>query len=114
MNTISAVAQESSNAPRLNEVVVQGQKQPYRGDVPLESLPQQVQLISGDMLDQLGKVNFQNALDMAGGVARQNSFGGLWDCYSQHYVFSKFHQISPIARLSVDKSGYRLSVAILV
>jgi len=82
MNTISAVAQESSNAPRLNEVVVQGQKQPYRGDVPLESLPQQVQLISGDMLDQLGKVNFQNALDMAGGVARQNSFGGLWDSFA--------------------------------
>ena len=82
MNTISAVAQESSNAPRLNEVVVQGQKQPYRGDVPLESLPQQVQLISGDMLDQLGKVNFQNALDLAGGVARQNSFGGLWDSFA--------------------------------
>lgn len=82
MNTISAVAQESSNAPRLNEVVVQGQKQPYRGDVPLESLPQQVQLISGDMLDQLGKVNFQHALDMAGGVARQNSFGGLWDSFA--------------------------------
>ncbi len=50
--------------------------------MPLESLPQQVQVISGDMPDQLGKVSFQGALDMAGGLARQNSFGGLWDSFA--------------------------------
>ena len=66
----------------IEEVIIFSQKQPYRGDVPLESLPQQVQVISGDMLNQLGKVNFQNALDMAGGVARQNGFGGLWDSFA--------------------------------
>jgi iron complex outermembrane receptor protein len=59
-----------------------GQKQPYRGDVPLESLPQQVQIISSENLNQLGKAEFQGALDMAGGVARQNSFGGLWDSFA--------------------------------
>jgi iron complex outermembrane receptor protein len=69
-------------ATELEEVKIVGQKQPYRGDTPLESLPQQVQLISGDLLDQLGKVEFQGALDMAGGVARQNSFGGLWDSFA--------------------------------
>ncbi len=66
----------------IEEVRVVGQKQPYRGDIPLESLPQQVQVISGDLLDQLGKVDFQDALDMAGGVARQNTFGGLWDSFA--------------------------------
>ena len=77
-------AQSSSEEQGLSieEVVVFSQKQPYRGDVPLESLPQQVQVISGDMLDQLGKVSFQGALDMAGGLARQNSFGGLWDSFA--------------------------------
>ena len=77
-----AMAQESGSNQNLEEVIVLGQKQPYRGDVPLESLPQQVQIISSDMLGQLGEVEFQGALDMAGGVARQNSFGGLWDSFA--------------------------------
>ncbi len=66
----------------LEEVTVFAQKIPYRGDTPLESLPQQVQVLSGDVLVELGKVEFQNALDLAGGVARQNSFGGLWDSFA--------------------------------
>ncbi|MBR9908775.1 MAG: TonB-dependent receptor [Gammaproteobacteria bacterium] len=66
----------------LEEVAVIGQKQPYRGDTPLESLPQQVQVMSGDLLVELGKMELQGALDMAGGVARQNSFGGLWDSFA--------------------------------
>lgn len=82
INTFTAVAQESDSKQNLDEVVVLGQKQPYRGDVPLESLPQQVQTISSEMLNQLGKTEFQGALDMAGGVARQNSFGGLWDSFA--------------------------------
>lgn len=82
INTLTAVAQESDSKQNLDEVVVLGQKQPYRGDVPLESLPQQVQTISSEMLNQLGKTEFQGALDMAGGVARQNSFGGLWDSFA--------------------------------
>ncbi|MDG2115298.1 MAG: TonB-dependent siderophore receptor [Porticoccaceae bacterium] len=78
----SGLAQESDGSYDLEEVVVVSQKQPYRGDVPLESLPQQVQVISGDLINQLGKNEFQGALDMAGGVARQNSFGGLWDSFA--------------------------------
>lgn len=72
-------AQSSSE---IEEVTVFSQKQPYRGDVPLESLPQQVQVISADIIDQLDHTEFQSALDMAGGVARQNSFGGLWDSFA--------------------------------
>jgi iron complex outermembrane receptor protein len=75
---------QSTNAAdtSVEEVRIVAQKQPYRGDVPLESLPQQVQTISGEMLEQLGKVDFQDALDMAGGLARQNTFGGLWDSFA--------------------------------
>ena len=78
----SAAMAQNSPPPELEEVTVFGQKQPYRGDTPLEALPQQVQVISRDMLDQLGKVEFQGALDMTGGLARQNSFGGLWDSFA--------------------------------
>jgi iron complex outermembrane receptor protein len=66
----------------LEEVAVVGVKQPYRGDAPLESLPQQVQVLSGDLLVEIGAVDLQSALDVAGGVARQNSFGGLWDSFA--------------------------------
>ena len=82
ISTTSVVAQNLNTQQELDEIVIFGQKQPYRGDIPLESLPQQVQIISGDILNQLGKVNFQDALDLAGGIARQNSFGGLWDSYA--------------------------------
>jgi len=72
----------AQSAFEIEEVTVFSQKQPYRGDVPLESLPQQVQVISADLIDQLDHTEFQSALDMAGGVARQNSFGGLWDSFA--------------------------------
>ena len=79
---LAAPALYAQSTSEIEEVVVFSQKQPYRGDVPLESLPQQVQVISADVINQLGKNEFQGALDMAGGVARQNSFGGLWDSFA--------------------------------
>lgn len=75
-----SLAQEAPST--VEEIRVTAQKQAYRGDIPLESLPQQTQVISGDMLTELGAVQLQGALDIAGGVARQNSFGGLWDSFA--------------------------------
>ncbi len=69
----SAVMAQTSE-PVLEEVLVTSQKQPYRGDTPLESLPQQVQILGADLLVEVGAVSFQDALDYAGGFARQNSF----------------------------------------
>ncbi|MBB3059397.1 Plug domain-containing protein [Microbulbifer rhizosphaerae] len=66
----------------LEEVVVVSKKQPYRGDTPLESLPQAIRVLSGDSLAEMGVVEFQGALDFASGVARQNNFGGLWDSFA--------------------------------
>lgn len=76
-----ASAVEAQDAP-IEEMLVVGQKQPYRGDVPLEALPQQVQVLESDFLVDLGVTNLQNALDYAGGVSRQNNFGGLWDSFA--------------------------------
>ncbi|WP_288130404.1 TonB-dependent siderophore receptor [Microbulbifer sp.] len=75
-----SLAQEAPSA--IEEISVTAQKQAYRGDIPLESLPQQTQVLSGDTLAELGAVELQDALDIAGGVARQNNFGGLWDSFA--------------------------------
>jgi iron complex outermembrane receptor protein len=76
---MTAVAQGDQ---ALEEVIVLSQRQPYRGDVPLKSLPQQVQVLESDLLVNLGATDLQSALDFAGGVARQNNFGGLWDAFA--------------------------------
>lgn len=75
------LAQEAPGAT-LDTVKVTAQKQPYRGDTPLKELPQSVQVLSGDLLADVGVKEFQSALDLASGVARQNSFGGLWDSFA--------------------------------
>jgi len=79
--TTGAMAQQTAKT-ELEEVLVVSQKQPYRGDTPLESLPQQVQILGSELLVEVGASSFQDALDFAGGLARQNSFGGLWDSFA--------------------------------
>ena len=77
-----AIEPESQAESQMENLVVTGQAVPYRGNVPLASLPQQIQVLPSATLEQAGKYEFQNALDLAGGVARQNSFGGLWDSFA--------------------------------
>jgi iron complex outermembrane receptor protein len=77
-----AFAQGPADSGGLDTVVVTAQKQPYRGDTPLKELPQSVQVLSADLLADVGVTDFENALDFASGVARQNSFGGLWDSFA--------------------------------
>lgn len=72
----------TGDAQTLQEVVVTGQRQHYRGDVPLEELPQAVQVISADMLQEVGAVRLNDALDLAAGVSRQNTYGGVWDSFA--------------------------------
>lgn len=48
-------------------------------DLPLRELPQAVRVMSRQTLDDLGAVRLDDVLDFAGGISRQNSFGGLWD-----------------------------------
>ncbi|WP_420864226.1 TonB-dependent siderophore receptor [Stutzerimonas marianensis] len=46
-------------------------------ETPLEEIPQAVSVIPTTVLDDLGSPRIEKALDYAGGVARQNDFGGL-------------------------------------
>ena len=48
-------------------------------DLPLRELPQAVRVMARQSLDDLGAVRLDDALDFAGGVSRQNNFGGMWD-----------------------------------
>ena len=76
-----AQGSQASGAP-VERITVSGQREHYRGDVAIEDLPQAVQVISGETLKQIGAVKMNDALDIATGVARQNTFGGLWDGFA--------------------------------
>jgi iron complex outermembrane receptor protein len=65
-----------------NEIRVIGLRQQYRGDVPIQDLPQSVSIISSEMLRDVGVTQLADALDLASGVNRQNNFGGIWDAYA--------------------------------
>jgi iron complex outermembrane recepter protein len=56
--------------------------QAYRGNVPAKELPQAVQLIDSEWLEDLSISRFQDALDFSASIARQNNGGGLWDSFS--------------------------------
>ncbi|EJM95636.1 TonB-dependent siderophore receptor [Herbaspirillum sp. YR522] len=53
-----------------------------RTDTPLQELPQAVQVIGRQQLDDLAATRLDDVLQSVSGVARQNNFGGLWDNYS--------------------------------
>ncbi|MEP7221765.1 MAG: TonB-dependent receptor [Novosphingobium sp.] len=74
-----AAADGTANA---DAIVVTGQRQQYRGDVPLKELPQTVQVIDSKQLNTLNITRLDAALDLASGVSRQNNFGGLWDAFA--------------------------------
>lgn len=51
-------------------------------DVTPLRLPQSVRVLGRDLIDQTGAANLSDLFDLAGGMARQNSFGGAWDAYA--------------------------------
>ena len=48
-----------------------------RTDTPIEEIPQSISVVPASVLDDLDSPRVERALDFAGGVARQNDFGGL-------------------------------------
>ncbi len=76
----AGAAQAGSTA--VEKFQVTAKREQYRGDVAVEDLPQSVQVITGETLKQIGAVKLNDALDIATGVARQNTFGGLWDGFA--------------------------------
>lgn len=48
-----------------------------RTDTPIEEIPQAISVVPAQVLADLDSSNVERALDFAGGVSRQNNFGGL-------------------------------------
>ena len=51
-------------------------------DVDPLLLPQNVRLLDNKLIEQAGFTDLSQLFDLAGGMARQNSFGGAWDAYA--------------------------------
>ena len=82
----AAHADDAADAPKgassVEEVVVTGQKQQYRGDVPVAELPQNIQVVGAKLLKDVGITRFDAALELVSGIEHQNNFGGLWDAFA--------------------------------
>lgn len=79
--TSTAYAADSSGGT-LDEVVVLAHRQQYRGDIPLQELPQNVAVIPAKLLSDANVTRLDSALELASGVEHQNNFGGLWDAFA--------------------------------
>jgi iron complex outermembrane receptor protein len=79
--TAQAQAQEAGDAGS-DGIVVTGQRQQYRGDVPVKDIPQSIQVLDSQVLKELNVTRLDTALDLASGISRQNNFGGLWDAFA--------------------------------
>lgn len=51
-------------------------------DVETLRLPQSVRVLDDALIRQTGIANLSDLFDYAGGMSRQNSFGGAWDAYA--------------------------------
>lgn len=71
-----------TEANEADAIVVSGQRQQYRGDVPIKEIPQSIQVIGPELLADLNVTRLDSALELASGVSRQNNFGGLWDAFA--------------------------------
>nr|WP_149137836.1 Plug domain-containing protein [Cupriavidus campinensis] len=90
--TAMASAAEADDAPLLPEVSVVSQVDDAyapalasgatRTETPLREVPQSVRVLPRALLDDIGATRLDQTFDYASGVARQNSFGGLWDNYA--------------------------------
>ncbi|MEZ5498446.1 MAG: TonB-dependent siderophore receptor [Steroidobacteraceae bacterium] len=77
-----ASAQDSDSADGLETVVITSVRQAYRGDVAMKDLPQNISVIPEEILKDVNATQLDTVLDLASGVARQNTFGGLWDSFA--------------------------------
>jgi iron complex outermembrane recepter protein len=75
-------AASSAAVTELDTVVITSVRQAYRGDVPLNELPQNITVLSEEVLKQVNATQLDTVLDLSASVSRQNTFGGLWDSFA--------------------------------
>lgn len=51
-------------------------------DIDSQLLPQNVRLLDDTLIERTGFTDLSQLFDLAGGMSRQNSFGGAWDAYA--------------------------------
>ena len=66
----------------VEDVVVTGQRQAYRGDVAIAETPQVITVIDAQLVKDAGLTGLAETLDLSASMARQNNFGGLWDNFA--------------------------------
>ena len=71
-------ASEREDAP----IVVTGVRQAYRGNFALSEIPQSIDVIDAETLEENSLIRLNDALDLNASVARQNTLGGLWDSFA--------------------------------
>ena len=69
-------------AEDADTIIVNGQRQAYRGDFTLRETPQAITQIDAEIIDQNAILRLSDVLDLSASVARQNTLGGLWDAYA--------------------------------
>jgi iron complex outermembrane recepter protein len=80
----SAQAQTPATPPSAstNTIEVIGKRTSFRGDLSLKEMPQAASIVSEELISAVGATQLDNLLDLASGVVRQNTFGGLWDSFA--------------------------------
>ncbi len=63
-------------------IVVAGVRQAYRGDFSISEIPQSIDLIDSETLEENSIIRLNDALDLNASIARQNTLGGLWDAFA--------------------------------
>jgi len=77
-----AAGQVADGAAEEGAIVVVGQRQAYRGNVPIKDTPQSIQVVDAEVMSDLNITRLDSALELASGVSKQNNFGGLWDSFA--------------------------------
>ncbi len=84
LSSPAALAQDSADNSEdaLETVFVVGQRRAYQGIFDDLETPAANQTIDLELLQDVGALNLNDALDLSASVARQNNFGGLWNSFS--------------------------------
>jgi iron complex outermembrane receptor protein len=77
-----SVNAQDSSLDNIESIFVQGQRRAYQGNFDELENPTAVQLIDSQLLNDVGALDLNDALDLSASVARQNNFGGLWNSFS--------------------------------
>ncbi|HYC95971.1 MAG TPA: TonB-dependent receptor, partial [Sphingomicrobium sp.] len=77
---------EAEEEKAASDIVVTGSRQASASinglSIDPMLLPQNVRLLDDQLIDRAGFTDLSQLFDLAGGMSRQNSFGGAWDAYA--------------------------------